>query len=632
MARTTIPSELVAINAIHGTLIADNAITAVHIATNAVSGTLIADNAVTSTHIAQNHVTGTQIAQNTITVTHIADSAVETAKINNDAVTQAKIADDAVGADQLAANAVVSASIANGTIVAADLADDAVTIAKMAALARGKIIYGDSAGNPAALALGSNGQVLTTDGTDISWGSGFNADAAQTFNDSGAAVDFRIESDDNANMFFVDGSEDKIGIGTASPARTLHVNSADANVASFEGHQGEGVVISSGTDGRIDIIGYDDTATAYNELHIRAHSGNGLHLDTSGNVGIGEVTPEFPLEIGITSSTSQQVGFEITQATASNDCRMRFKNGADSAYCRVGMENSGTFFVEPYSGSAYIKRFAVKNDGNCGIGTTSPDCPLHINGAANSEQLIITGNNNAGRGLSIQTAASGGQQDAAVVYNAQDTESSGVYPIHIFQTAGNERFRIEANGHFTFTGKDANSNQLIFKDSGGTVDGYLYTEAGEIGFLDADGNWTYKATTDTDHRWFVNNSTKGILNGSGVLTVTSVTETSDYRLKDSIYDMTELAVPRINALRPRKFNWRDTGKADEGFIAHELAEKEPQLVHGEKDGEDDQAVAYGRLTTLLVKAIQELSQEKADREQEIALLENRIEAIEQRLI
>ena len=52
MARTTIPAELVAINAIQGTLIADNAITAVHIATNAVSGTLVADNAITSTHIA----------------------------------------------------------------------------------------------------------------------------------------------------------------------------------------------------------------------------------------------------------------------------------------------------------------------------------------------------------------------------------------------------------------------------------------------------------------------------------------------------------------------------------------------------------------------------------------------------
>ena len=43
----------------------------------------------------------------------------------------------------------------------------------MAGLARGKIIYGDSSGNPAALAVGSANRVLTSDGTDISW-----ADAA----------------------------------------------------------------------------------------------------------------------------------------------------------------------------------------------------------------------------------------------------------------------------------------------------------------------------------------------------------------------------------------------------------------------------------------------------------------------
>ena len=49
------------------------------------------------------------------------------------------------------------------------IADDAVTLAKMAGLTRGSIIYGDSSGNPAALSLGSNGQVLTSDGTDISW-------------------------------------------------------------------------------------------------------------------------------------------------------------------------------------------------------------------------------------------------------------------------------------------------------------------------------------------------------------------------------------------------------------------------------------------------------------------------------
>jgi hypothetical protein len=49
------------------------------------------------------------------------------------------------------------------------------------------------------------------------------ADGAQIFNESGADVDFRIESDDDVNMFFVDGSEDKIGIGTSTPASKLDV-------------------------------------------------------------------------------------------------------------------------------------------------------------------------------------------------------------------------------------------------------------------------------------------------------------------------------------------------------------------------------------------------------------------------
>ena len=75
----------------------------------------------------------------------------------------------------------------------------------------------------------------------------------------------------------------KVGIGTTSPARTLHVNSSDANVASFEGHQGEGVVISSGTNGQIDIIGYDDGASSYNTLVVRAASA-GATFGTNGVV------------------------------------------------------------------------------------------------------------------------------------------------------------------------------------------------------------------------------------------------------------------------------------------------------------------------------------------------------------
>ena len=43
-------------------------------------------------------------------------------------------------------------------------------------------------------------------------------------NDGSNDRDFRIESNGDANMFFVDGTNDKIGIGTSSPAEKLDVN------------------------------------------------------------------------------------------------------------------------------------------------------------------------------------------------------------------------------------------------------------------------------------------------------------------------------------------------------------------------------------------------------------------------
>ena len=52
------------------------------------------------------------------------------------------------------------------------------------------------------------------------------------FNEAGAAVDFRIEGDTEANLFIVDGSTDRIGIGTATPAVLIDVDEGDASCAS----------------------------------------------------------------------------------------------------------------------------------------------------------------------------------------------------------------------------------------------------------------------------------------------------------------------------------------------------------------------------------------------------------------
>ena len=84
-----------------------------------------------------------------------------------DAVTYAKM-------QNLATANRVLGSASTGLIgevqVATDMvADNAVTLAKMAGLVRGKIIVGDASGDPSALTVGTADQVLTSNGTDVSW-------------------------------------------------------------------------------------------------------------------------------------------------------------------------------------------------------------------------------------------------------------------------------------------------------------------------------------------------------------------------------------------------------------------------------------------------------------------------------
>ena len=84
-----------------------------------------------------------------------------------------------------------------------------------------------------------NGEAnLTFDGSTLG------VNGAAIFNESGADKDFRVESDGNANMLFVDGGNNKIGIGTASPSEVLEV------VGTVKATTGL-TVISSGTEANL---------------------------------------------------------------------------------------------------------------------------------------------------------------------------------------------------------------------------------------------------------------------------------------------------------------------------------------------------------------------------------------------
>ena len=113
---------------------------------------------------------GTGVWQGTaIAGGYIANDAIDSQHYTDGSIDNAHIADDAIDSEHYADGSIDNAHLADDAVDTDEIADNAVTLAKMAGLARGKVIYGDSSGNPAALALGTSGYVLKSDGTDIAW-------------------------------------------------------------------------------------------------------------------------------------------------------------------------------------------------------------------------------------------------------------------------------------------------------------------------------------------------------------------------------------------------------------------------------------------------------------------------------
>jgi len=115
------------------------------------------------------------IASGAVENSMLADMAANTVKVR-DANSSGAPSDKAVADTQVLIGdgtgftaAALSSDVTMTNAGVVTIADNAVSLAKMAGLARGKIIYGDASGDPAALAVGSANYVLTSDGTDISW-------------------------------------------------------------------------------------------------------------------------------------------------------------------------------------------------------------------------------------------------------------------------------------------------------------------------------------------------------------------------------------------------------------------------------------------------------------------------------
>lgn len=112
-------------------------------------------------------------------------------------------------------------------------------------------------------------------------------------------------------------------------------------------------------------------------------------------------------------------------------------------------------------------------------------------------------------------------------------------------------------------------------------------------------------------------------------TAVAYNTTSDYRLKEVLGPIGG-ALDKLKRLRPKVWIWKETGRTGHGFIAHELAEVEPDAVTGEKDAVDAdgnpvyQAVDPRFLVATLTAALQEEVMLREALEARLAALEAKL--------
>lgn len=100
---------------------------------------------------------------------------------------------------------------------------------------------------------------------------------------------------------------------------------------------------------------------------------------------------------------------------------------------------------------------------------------------------------------------------------------------------------------------------------------------------------------------------------------------SDARLKQNARPLDD-GYEKLKQLKPKYYEWKENGTEDQGFIAQEIKKVWPYVVSGDEDGDEKHSpmgVDYGKMTPLLVSALQKSIEKIEALEAKVANLEAR---------
>ena len=497
-----------------------------------------------------------------------------------------------------------------------------------------------------------------------------NAGAVQSrigYSEGPAAFSFKPNVSATAAMYI--DYNGKIGIGNTTPG----TNHATANNLVVGSGAAGGMAVYNGTnlgwyafsrDNANNTDAYDGGMSYDGSRNLTFHTNAGsarMTINGSGIVGVG--TTDFT-SMGSSSYKGLKVGGAVIQDSgggngsatwfgnnayvgASND----FKHDGGGACSGIQM-TSGDINFHTFDGgggsadatwSPGTARMHIKENGYIGMGTTSPSTKLHVNSGSDAQLTLSAAGSSDNIGIFFKEGSSNrgelywrGSTNDFRWYNYDKAHEQWV-----MSQNGKHEFigahQGDSVGHFVFhndgLGDGTSTNCTLMVKNGNcqvqimpwsTLGARIGTRGG--GWSSNSNNAVHLTSNDTGNIILNTNGSPTLANGTAI--------SSDERLKKNITDIANDQLAKINALKPRTFEWKDERKpgTQEGFIAQEVESVMPEAVEERlcsPDPDDTSRDFKGDIKVLkhevmnarLIKAVQELSAKLEAAEARITTLE-----------
>ena len=402
----------------------------------------------------------------------------------------------------------------------------------------------------------------------------------------------------NTNVLKVDTTNDRVGIGTASPAATV-----SALIGSEFLHFGFGA-----NNDNYYTVGASGT-------HFWRNSSTTQMTLNSTGLGVG-VSPAFKLDIAGSIQTNADVRIKKTGSDTFASGPFVYLNSGDGSGNGSALQLNATNGLDIWNstGGVWSRRMIVDIAGNVGIGvtpsawssgytalqnrqtswfsTSARDLNLGANVYVDAVGYKYIATASASSYVQYQgahswyTAPSGTAGNAITFTQAMTLDSSGNLLVGTTNTSASAGVGFKANYSATVP-----AFSVVVNDAAGTGAAY-----------------TLYNTNAAAYRFYVSNG------GTIFATNTTISAISDARLKENVQDL-DVGLGAILALKPRKFDWKEGKgkniKGDRGFIAQEFETVFPNLIDEWKDEAPEGEAPYKSvrqdLIPVLVKAIQELT-------------------------